>query len=292
MKKLTIQAPAKINIGLEAGGLRPDGYHEICTFMQTAACFDEIHISIADKFSFSHDRADLPSDENNICVKAYRKLTGLIGQELPVSMELIKRIPIGAGMGGGSSDAAAALKGINELYHLNFNDEELASIGVELGADVPFFIISKGSALCEGIGEKVTAMESLFAGWVVIVFTGLLISTEWAYRKLDENLTFRLKNINLKDYLLKCFPALKGLNELKNDFDEVVFQYYRDLEKIKVQLVRLGASYSSLTGSGSAVYGLFASEEKALEALVHLKEYPFKIAVRTPAPPVPFVASD
>lgn len=284
MISITLQAPAKINIGLYIGELDADGYHRITTYMQTIDLNDEITICKAERFTFNQDVEELPLNEGNLCVKAYRALKDYVGERYPVAIELRKHIPTGAGLGGGSSDAAAVIVGLNRLWRLGLGKREMASVGANIGSDVPFFILSGGSGLCEGRGEIVTPLKPVFRGWVALIFTGVSINTGWAYKIYDDYLTFSPKNTNLKNYLLNDIPAEKGLSELRNMFEEPVFQYFRDLERVKFQLKRLGASYSSLSGSGSAVFGLFESEDKAKGAVADLAGYPFTTAIRTPAP--------
>ena len=282
---LRLYAPAKINIGLEIGGLTPDGYHYIETFMQTVDYGDVIEIEDSDVLSFRSSGCDFPPGQLNLCLKAHKTFISRIEESKAVSIKLTKKIPVGAGLGGGSSDAAAVIRGLNRIWKTGLNDDELSSIGAEVGADVPFFLSAPdGAAICSGKGADVLPMKPLWEGWAVIVFTGLMISTGWAYKIYDHNLTNNKKILNLKSFISECFPAQKGLNGLKNDFADLVFQKYRLLHEAVLSLKEYGASFSSLSGSGSAVYGLFRTEDEALRAVDKLPPYRFKAAVRTPAP--------
>ena len=286
-------APAKINIGLEIGDSLPDGYHYIETFMQTVDYYDIVKIEESDELSFNCTSYDFPSDELNLCQKAYEVFASGIGRRTAVSIELIKRIPVGAGLGGGSSDAAAVIRLLNSIWAAGLSDDELSSIGAEVGADVPFFLTAaEGAAVCSGKGERVLPARPLWEGWAVIVFTGLVISTGWAYRIFDQNLINNKKVLNLRSLISECFPAQKGLSGLRNDFSDLVFQKYPILNEAALSLKEQGASFSSLSGSGSAVYGLFRTEDEAVKAVVRLPSYHFKIAVRTPAPNYHRFASD
>jgi 4-diphosphocytidyl-2-C-methyl-D-erythritol kinase len=279
------KAPAKINLGLEVGRLNPDGYHYIETFMQTVDLCDLIEIDHSDHLQFSVEGYDFPPEEENLCFKAYQSVCEYTGIDRAIRMKLTKKIPVGAGLGGGSSDAATVIMALNQIWELRLKKRQLVQIGAGVGADVPFFITAEsGAGLCWGKGEKVKVMEPLFKGTVLIVFTGLKISTKEAYKNIDRNLTNNKKNPKLKGYILQTFPAKMGLTSLKNDFSPVVFQQYRDLEGLALLLDKQGSLYSSLSGSGSAIYGLFSDAEEAHRAFNNLPDLAFKVVANTPAP--------
>ena len=284
MPGLIIPAPAKINIGLQIGEIRPDGYHSIETVMQTVGLYDYVEISRARSFSLTALNYEFPAEQTNLCEQAYNAFLKYTGVEMPVSVKLEKNIPVGSGLGGGSSDAAAVLKGLSSLAGINFRSDAVLKAGAEIGSDVTFFLTDhQGSAFCSGRGEIVESIDPLWPGWVVIVFTGLHISTDWAYKSFDDNLTNCKKIVNFKRFILSCFPAQKGLNDVQNDFNEVVFKKHPVLKEVALSLHERGSSYSSLSGSGSAVYGLFATEESAYEAAANLPPYELKAVVKTPA---------
>lgn len=280
-----VQAPAKINLGLEIGNRRPDGYHPLETFMQTAALFDSVTLNDSAAFDFSASGCDFPPQETNLCCRAYQRFCDYCNIDRPAAIKLIKRIPLGAGLGGGSSDAAAVIKGLNYLWNTRLTTAEMAEIGSSIGSDVPFFIAApSGAAFCSGRGEIVDPMPPLWKGWIVIVFTGLHLSTAEAYKNFDENLTNCQKSLNLRRFISSCFPALKGLNDVKNDFSEIVFSKHPVLQEVALSLDRQGSSYSSLSGSGSAVYGLFNSQNQAEIAAANLDKFGRVFAVETPVP--------
>lgn len=282
---LKIKAPAKINIGLNISRKLADGFHEIETFMQTIDLCDIITISDSDDFKFNYSGFNFPDDEENLCVKAYKSFVYHTGFAPKVSIELDKKIPVGAGLGGGSSDAAAVIKGLNIYTEAGLSASKLADIGSSIGSDIPFFLIAReGSALCSGKGGIVEPMLPLWTGYTVITYTGIQISTAEAYKRIDENLTNLEKNVNLKRYIAYHFPAKKGLNELKNDFSEIVFNWYSELGEIALLLRRAGAEYSDLSGSGSAVFGLFPELVEAQKALTALPDNIFKTVASTPVP--------
>jgi len=280
-----IPAPAKINIGLQVGPRREDGYHPIETFIQTIALYDWVYLQSADNFGFSAENAVFPRHEKNLCVRAYDAFCAAAGIAKPVSIRLEKHIPLGAGLGGGSSDAAAVICGLNELWKTGLDLDALAAIGADVGSDVPFFLKApEGAAFCSGRGEIVEPMKPLWKGWAAVVFTGEGISTKEAYEAIDINLTNCKKIINLRSFVSHCFPAQMGLNGAVNDFFNVVKRRRPLLQEVALSLDRQGSSYSSLSGSGSAVFGLFYSEAEAVEALRNLPHYSFMRSVKTPAP--------
>lgn len=308
-------APAKINIGLSIGGIRDDGYHNIATVIQTVGLYDKIAMEEAPEYEFICTNFNFPAGEVNLCEKAYAVFCRATGIKRGVRIVLEKQIPVGAGLGGGSSDAGAVIVGLNRLWGCGLSPAELTKMAAEIGSDTAFFTAEhRGSALCRGRGEEVIPIETVFEGWVVIVFMGIHISTTWAYKTIDNNLTNSEKNVNLEGYILSCFPVLKGLNDvnrsgrrgisrrppigknisermdrpdilrLKNDFEPIVFAAHPELKEAVLFLQRQGASFSSLSGSGSAVFGLFSAKAEAEKAAKLLPAYPLKVLAATPAP--------
>lgn len=265
MKKLIIKAPAKINLTLNITKKREDGYHELETVMQTVDLYDILDIEKSDEFSLEIKNSNLSADENNLVYKAskiffeYTKIKG----NCKVLLE--KNIPFGAGLGGGSSDAAHTLIALNKLYNCNLSDDILKMFALKLGADVPFFI-TKGCCLAKGIGEKLEIVVHNFNPYVVIYKPSFSISTKWAYENLNLN--------NLKKYDINSFiNALKKNDEnyifgnLHNSLENVSEIKYPEINSIKNKFINLGASSSLMTGSGSAVFALFTDKIKALNSL-------------------------
>lgn len=280
-----VQAPAKINLGLEIGNRRPDGYHPLETFMQTVALFDTVTLNDSSVFSFISAGYDFPQAEKNLCRLAYEMFCDYCRIDQAVSIDLLKRIPVGAGIGGGSSDAAAVIRGLNRLWNTGLTTGQMAEIGTRIGSDVPFFIAAtEGAAFCSGRGEIIEPLPAWWKGWAVIVFTGLHISTAEAYKNFDENLTNCQKSLTLKRFISSCFPVYKGLNDVKNDFSEIVFSKHPVLQEVVLSLDRQGSSYSSLSGSGSAVYGLFNTKYQAEIAAADLDKFGQVFSVETPVP--------
>lgn len=207
----------------------------------------------------------LPDDESNLCIQAYLLLKEHFPQLPGVEIVLRKRIPVQSGLGGGSSDGAAVLKGLNRLFALRLRDEQLEALGRELGADVPFFMRG-GTQLGEGIGDRLTPLPGGIGGTFLLVIPGLSISTRWAYEALKKPLETPGDKPNFAD-LLQREPIPFPLFE--NDFEQVVFSAHPEIGLIKDQLLHHGARFASLSGSGSTVFGIFADKARAKRAQAH-----------------------
>lgn len=257
-------APAKINLSLDIVKKRDDGYHELQMIMQTVSLYDEINIKKDEKISLDSNKKNIPLDQKNLAWKAadlffkYTKISG------GCKIYLKKIIPDGAGLGGGSSDAAQVLIALNEMYETNLTDEELQSIGLQIGADVPFFIL-KGTCLAEGIGEKLTVIENNTHPYVLIYKPDFSISTKWVYENfcLEKPSCF---DINIIKDALKKDDKNMLCNNMYNVLEQVTTEKYSEIKTIKSKLINLGAQAALMTGSGSAVFGLFYDESKAKHA--------------------------
>lgn len=253
---VTVLAPAKINLFLQILGKREDGYHEIYSLIQAVDLYDSLTVTKSNSgISLVCDDPSLPSDSSNLAWKAAKLMQDKAKMETGVSMELTKRIPYGAGLGGGSSDAAAVMKGINQLFGLELPAGQLAVWGAELGSDVPFFF-SEGAALVSGRGEIVEPVEVFQEYFVLLIKPNFDISTKVAYQTLRLYLTkFSAKgHISLKTSGKEFF---KTIHKLGNDFQTVVAHDHPELESCMTLLRDSGAAYVALSGSGSAFYGLF-----------------------------------
>ena len=246
---------AKINLGLDVVEKRPDGYHNLETVFYPIPLYDILEITKSeDETSFIMHNAEFEGcDNDNLVVKAYNILAA--DYEIPkVKMSLYKNIPTGAGMGGGSADAAFALKMLNNIAELNLSDEKLEEYAVRLGADCAFFIKNK-PAYATGIGNILTPITCDLAGlYMVVVKPDIHISTKEAYAFVNPQ---HPKNA-LADIIKKPIEEWKGL--MKNDFEKSVFAKYPSVKDIKDKLYALGAVYASMSGSGSAFFGIFRNE--------------------------------
>jgi 4-diphosphocytidyl-2-C-methyl-D-erythritol kinase len=262
LTSLLLQAPAKVNYRLDVLARRPDGYHELRMIMQRVNLCDQIRISLQDTpgISVACDADGVPDGEGNIAWKAARILLDRSGFSGGVAITIEKNIPVAAGLGGGSSDCAAVLLGLNELLGLGLSREQLMEIGVTLGADVPFFVFQQ-TALAEGIGEKLSPLSGLPAAWVVLVNPNLPVSTAWVYQNL------RLTQRDGLSTIPNSFADVAWLcSNLSNDLETVTIPAFPVIAAIKEQLVSLGAHGSLMSGSGPTVFGLFSDEATAQAA--------------------------
>lgn len=265
---MQLRAFAKINLDLRVLGKRDDGYHEVRTILQTIDWFDEISIEPADRFEFvAHG---VSGGEDNLVVRAVRVFEQLSGARVCARVELVKHVPMGAGLGGGSADAAVTLMGLQKFCGWEIAEPELFEALGRLGSDVPFFAIG-GRALGTGRGNEITALpeDADESGYgLLIVHPGIPISTPEAYSWL----TVSDKPSRIRGFCVQSVSG-SGDDEPRNDFESVVFARYPLLSDIKREILRAGAVRVALSGSGSAIFGIFGSEEQAVQALPHLSQF-------------------
>ena len=262
MKSVNINSYAKVNIGLKILNKRSDGYHNISTVFQEIDLYDSLIISKRKgDLKFSSNVAWLQNDQNNLCVIAYNHIKKLydIGG---ANIILKKNISRGSGLGSGSSNAAAVMKGLREIYALKVADDELIKIGSKIGADVPFFI-NGSTQIGEGIGEKLTAMNSLLAVQYLIVTPDISIDTKWAYSQYKNKLD-KCSQPTKFSYLVRDKSInLDTLKFFENDFESIIVPSYPKIGSIKDTLRDSSARFASLSGSGSTVYAIFDDEADA-----------------------------
>lgn len=259
---MTLRAYAKINLGLRILRKRPDLYHDIETVFHQINLYDELELVQSDEgIEFFTDSSDVPTDSRNLCVRAAQLLRDLSGSRIGVEIKLRKRIPIGSGLGGGSSNAAAVLKGLVRIWDLDINKEELVLLAGTLGADVPFFI-EGGSAYATGRGEKLEAMEMEVPFTILVISPSVQVSTAWAYTHCTPRANS--KEEILRDVLLKNLNDPGALtSRIQNDFETVVFPSFPEVEETKRALERGGADFALMSGSGSSVFGFFHDAKRA-----------------------------
>lgn len=245
---------AKINIGLNIVEKRQDGFHNIESCFYPVGWSDALEILPADIFSFQSDGINIPGDPaTNLCSKAYNMLAADYELE-PVSIHLLKAVPIGAGLGGGSSDAAFTIKALNELFGLEISLEKQLDYARRLGSDCAFFIENK-PVYCFEKGDRFEEISLTLAGkWIVLVNPELHISTAEAYAGIQP----RKSEIDLRGILRKPMESWKGV--VKNDFETSLFPKYPVLKEIKESLYNQGAKYAAMSGSGSTLFGIFDEE--------------------------------
>jgi len=266
---LTLPAFAKINLTLRVLSKRVDGYHDLETIFQTVSLHDTVKFSITEKPQLvlsCHDRS-LSMDENNLVTRAAKALQDRFAPNRGARIHLEKRIPARAGLGGGSSDAAITLIGLSYLWELNPTKEELHRIASDLGADVPVFFFG-GAARGTGIGNEIKALPDLPKRDLLIVKPNANISTSDAYKTVDQrSLTTPDTKTILPSSEAKEFFDTPTFEALQNDFEPVVFQLEPEIEKAKAALMNAGARVAMLCGSGSAVFGIFESEDAQRRAI-------------------------
>ena len=268
MNSIELISYAKVNLRLDILGKRPDGYHEIRTVFQKISLADEMSIAIAKSgIEITCDHPHVPVNETNLAYRAAHILLNKHKVQDGVNISIKKRIPIAAGLGGGSSNAASTLMGINQLFELGMNPQELMRTGKDIGADVPFFIFGE-SALATGIGEKMEPLEVVPPLWFLLITPDFPISTAWAYRNTRRGLT----KTNNNTIIPKCINHLQDvITILSNDLEHVVIPRYPLIQEIKDALLAEGAKGSLMSGSGSTVFGIFESEAGAQEAFSQIK---------------------
>jgi len=261
-------SPAKINLFLEVTGRRPDGYHDLNTLMCCIGLSDSIRLTFEQKeISIRCAHPDVPENETNLAGRAARLFFEYTGRSTGIRIDIEKNIPVGAGLGGGSSNAATVLKGLNRFYGSVVSQKELAAIGKSIGADVPFFIYGR-PAVARGIGDILTPCDCIKSCPVLLVYPSVAVSTAEVYKKLNLTLT-KIKKINTKNvFELKWDKNIA--NRLFNDLESVASEICPEIQEAKASLRMHGASAALMTGSGSAVFGLYenlASAKKAYEAI-------------------------
>lgn len=258
MSRLALRAPAKINLCLSVLGRRPDGYHDVEMVMQTVGLFDEVAVALGGSgIQVTCGTAGVPAGEGNIAWRAARAMLDRAGRagSAGVTIELVKRIPVAAGLGGGSSDAAAVIVALNRLLELGLSREELAGIGAGLGMDVPFFLYGP-TALAQGRGEVLTSLAPPPPFWVLLANPGFETPTAWVYKNLNFALTKRVNCNNIAS-----LPVGKIAELLHNDLETVTAQAHPVIGEMERALLESGALGARMSGSGPTVFGIFAGEQ-------------------------------
>ncbi|HEY5557428.1 4-(cytidine 5'-diphospho)-2-C-methyl-D-erythritol kinase [Acetobacterium sp.] len=266
MEKIVVRAQAKVNLSLDVLGKREDGYHEMQMVNHSIELQDTLTFESCPKgVTLTSNVQGIPLDEKNLVMIALRKLQKRFDMDKGIKIYLEKRIPHEAGLAGGSSDAAATLKGLNALWNLGLSTEELINIGVTIGADVPYCLLG-GTALVEGIGEKITPLSPMKKLYVVVVKPNMNISTPWAFKYLDAyaikkrpDIPEVIRSLEAEDYI--------GLSHaMGNVFEPLVIGKYPEIDEIKNDLIHHGAIASIMTGSGPTVIGYYLNKALAENA--------------------------
>ena len=273
MESIRLKARAKINLGLDVLRKREDGYHDVRMVMQTIGIYDRLIITRIpeEDIRIKSNLFFLPVNENNLIYKAAKLLKDSFGFAGGVEIDLNKFIPVSAGLAGGSTDAASTLFGLNRLFDLGLSTKELMELGVSIGADVPYCVM-RGTALAEGIGEKLTAIPPLPRCWILIAKPPVNVSTKLVYESLDMNGVDRHPDI---DGLIDAIKRqdINGVCSLMgNVLENVTVPLYPVIESIKNDMMDNGAINAMMSGSGPTVFGIFPDEETILKCQAFLKK--------------------
>ena len=264
-RTIRIAAPAKINLFLKVLGKRPDGYHDIFSWFQALDLADRITLTITDDTAIviTTNSPEVPTDSSNLVYQAARRILDRAGRTTGLLIDLDKRIPVAAGLGGGSSDAAAVIKGLNRLFDLRLSRDELSAIGLEIGSDVPFFF-SRGQAEVSGRGEVVTDIELPVDYTVALVTPRLAIRAAEAYQRLSLDLTEPIENSNFT-CCREASELFGVISQVANDLERALRKAYPVLDKIGDVLASTQAEVVRLSGSGPTVFGLYYSDALVTE---------------------------
>ena len=273
MNDISVKALAKINLGLDVVRRREDGYHEVRMVMQTIHLFDRLEISRNDsgRITMETNLSFLPTNENNLVYKAAKLLQDEFAIKDGVHVWLHKYIPVAAGMAGGSTDAAAVLYGMNRIFELGLTKEQLMERGVKIGADVPYCIM-RGTALAEGIGEKLTKLPPMVKCPVLIAKPQISVSTKFVYENLKLNENTIHPDIDRLVADISEGDLTRIAADMGNVLETVTIPEYPVIAEIKENMMQNGAVNAMMSGSGPTVFGLFADESSAVKAYEAMKE--------------------
>lgn len=267
MDEIRLKALAKINLGLDVIGCRDDGYHLVRMIMQTIHLFDSVQMEKMSEpgICLTTNIKFLPTDEHNIAYKAARLLMEEFNLTQGIRIDIKKCIPVSAGMAGGSTDAAAVLYGMNQMYDLKLSQKQLAKRALTLGADVPYCLM-RGTALAEGIGEKLTRLPVVVRCPVVIAKPGISVSTKWVYERLTLDEQTKHPDIDQLITDIKQQNLKNMASHMGNILEEVTIKEYPVIARIKENFMEHGALNAMMSGSGPTVFALFEERSQAREA--------------------------
>lgn len=274
-----MKAFAKINLALCITDRLPSGYHALETIFAPINWFDDLLLEPSDTLELICDHPDIPTDETNLCLKAAKALQNYAGVKEGVKIRLQKRVPIGAGLGGGSSDAALTLSALNEFWQLDIPPKKLQELAVSLGADVPYFLAQSALVYATGIGEKLTDLDATFPAAIVTAYPNVPVSTAWAYKNLKLNFPRRAPDLKTLTLKLCASRDLEILRYFENDFEPTVFAAYPAVKELKnIFYFDARADFALMSGSGSAVFGVFEHLSRAEDIARQLSQgYPVSL---------------
>jgi len=268
MDEMIVKSPAKINIGLNIVSKRDDGFHNLETIFYPLNIFDEIRFTKSDRFSFASNDENLNKEKSNLIIKAKEELERISGKELLVHIYLNKNIPIGAGLGGGSSNAASTLTGLNNFFDLQINKEILLQAALKLGSDVPFFL-NPVPSFAESRGEKLYPINLIIDKNILIVNPGIHVSTKCAFSLIKP----KQPEKSLKKIIKQVKISFDELKEIAtNDFEEIVFEKHQVIKNVKQDLIGFCADFAIMTGTGSTVAGFFTNQNTLKQAEQYFRQ--------------------
>lgn len=263
---------AKINLSLDVLGVLENGYHEVEMIMQQIDLWDEVTIKTIDSgIQISSNIHYLPTDQNNIAWKTAQKIMDQYAIQGGVSIHLEKRVPVAAGLAGGSANAAAVIKGMNKLFQLNMSLEEMMALGVTIGADVPFCLMG-GCAVARGIGEELTPIKGLENSWILLSKPNIGVSTKEIYKRYDSCDILKHPETDLLIQALEKEDLHFLVHNMHNVLEEVTTGLYPIVRDVKRKIQQYGALGVMMSGSGPTVFGIFSHYEKAHKAEKHMKK--------------------
>ena len=273
MDSIRLKARAKINLGLDVLGKREDGYHEVRMVMQTIGIYDRLILTKIpeEEIRITSNLAFLPVNENNLIYKAIKLLKDEYHFPGGISVDLNKFIPVAAGMAGGSTDAASTMFGVNRLFGLNLSMGKMMELGVRLGADVPYCVM-RGTALAEGIGEKLTRITPVPHMWILIAKPQINVSTRLVYEQLDMGGIQKQPDIDGIIRAIEAQDVVRIAQSMGNVLENVTVPLYPVIETIKQDMLSHGAINAMMSGSGPTVFGIFPDEQTTLACQAFLKK--------------------
>jgi len=272
LEQITIAAPAKINLSLDITGKLENGYHSLDTIMQTISVEDKITIEKTGRqISVLCGHPHVPQGNGNICHTAAEAFFEKTAVEGGAVIKIEKNIPVGAGLAGGSTDAAAVIKGLNLLYGTGLTQREMCEIGLKCGADVPYCIMA-GTCRAKGIGEKLTRLTSFAGVYIVLVVPDFFVSTAWAYKNYVLNGAVEKPHTEELITYIRSRDIKNTAKRMVNVLESVTAKKHPEIQEIKNDLKKSGACGSVMSGSGPSVFGLFENEEKARIAFFTVRQ--------------------
>jgi 4-diphosphocytidyl-2-C-methyl-D-erythritol kinase len=261
METIILNSCSKINLGLNVTRKREDGYHDIETIFYPVRLCDTLSFRKASGFRFTSNNESLKNNAMNLVVRAKNKVEEITGLSMDAEITLMKYIPLGGGLGGGSSNAAVTLKGLNLLFKLNLSDSVFRKAALELGSDVPFFI-DNVPCFASSRGEEMEKIDFKISKPILIVNPNIHVSTRWAF----ENVIPSVPECSLRDISFNDLPYSGYAGVFTNDFEKIVFSTFPEIGRVKEFLIHYGAVFALMSGSGSTVYGIFDTIEDTLNA--------------------------